>query len=74
MGLMALFLEENLEEPFGPQTAFMDAGFDSLDLLKVKASYKIPNRRDIITFGKLESTFKNVVADLEAKRACATTM
>ena len=38
MGLVTVYLEEALDEPPGdvtPQTSFMDAGLDSLDLLKV---------------------------------------
>jgi Phosphopantetheine attachment site len=39
MGLVTVYLEEALDEPPGdvtPQTSFMDAGLDSLDLLKVR--------------------------------------
>lgn len=38
MSLVTVYLEEALDEPAGdvtPQTSFMDAGLDSLDLLKV---------------------------------------
>lgn len=39
MGLVTLYLEEAVDEPpegFTAQTSFMDAGLDSLDLLKVQ--------------------------------------
>jgi acyl carrier protein len=43
MGLVTVYLEEALDEPPGdvtPQTSFMDAGLDSLDLLKVRLSWR----------------------------------
>ena len=43
MGLVTVYLQEALDEPPGdvtPQTSFMDAGLDSLDLLKVRISWR----------------------------------
>ena len=43
MGLVTVYLEEALDEPpadVTPQTSFMDAGLDSLDLLKVRSFCK----------------------------------
>lgn len=42
MSLLSTYLEEALDEPpeeFSAQTSFMDAGLDSLDLLKVNVHF-----------------------------------